>query len=254
MTDHPALFNGAMVRGLLREIDQPGSGKTNTRRILKMQPPEWATFCQQPSMLNVLGQWVSSGLWRWSEELQDPPRTLRSWPVDDEGDHYWMRLPIAPGDRLWVRETWAVGNIYDGMSSSKINPERVPLYCGIRYAANHARSGIKDRPSIHMPRWASRLTLYVTDVRVQRLHDITEEDAIAEGCGQYASSTEIKRAFDPDQKGSYRAGFLALWDQIYGVEATDANPWVMAVTFTPRCGNIDVLPAELEIAQEAEHD
>lgn len=245
MTDHPALFNAPMVRGLLREIEQPGTGKTMTRRVLRMQPPEWATCCEQPSMYNALHQWVPSGFWRWSEELQDPPRALRSWPVDDEGQHYWLRPPIAKGDRLWVREAWrcngwasdlatifyraSEGDSYTAMCEQYPVAGRQPL-----------RVTGSWRPSIHMPRWASRLTLYVADVRVQRLREINEEDAKAEGAKPWTGALQ-----------SYATDFARIWRDINGPDAWDANPWVMAVTFVPRRGNIDCLPAEL--TQEAEH-
>ena len=98
MADRPIIFSAPMIRALL------AGQKTQTRRILKPQPPEWATFCQQPSMLNVEHRWVPSGLWRWSEPEQSPPRALRAWPVDADGEHYWLSLRFAKGDRLWVRE------------------------------------------------------------------------------------------------------------------------------------------------------
>ena len=95
MADRPIIFSAPMIRALL------AGQKTQTRRILKPQPPEWATFCQQPSMLNVEHRWVPSGLWRWSEPEQSPPRALRAWPVDADGEHYWLSclLYTSPSPR-----------------------------------------------------------------------------------------------------------------------------------------------------------
>ena len=88
------------------------------------------------------------------------------------------------------------------------------------------------RPSIHMPRSASRLTLTVTEVRVQRLQDISEEDARAEG---------IEGEFLPWPQGywTYRPYFAELWNSLHGPDAWDANPWVVALSFTVQHGNID---------------
>jgi len=90
------------------------------------------------------------------------------------------------------------------------------------------------RPSIYMPRWASRLTLLVTDVRVQRLQDISEADAIAEGIIPTANSQTIDCATERPSDG-----FRALWNSIHGPEAWDANPWVAAISFDVVRANID---------------
>jgi hypothetical protein len=90
-----------------------------------------------------------------------------------------------------------------------------------------------------MPRWASRLALTVTEVRVERLQDISEADAIAEGCRQYASSTKLSRPFNPDWKGIYREGYAELWNAINGAGSWESNPWIVAYTFTVQNSNID---------------
>lgn len=128
--------------------------------------------------------------------------------------------PYSTGQRMWVRETWAVGNIYDGVKPSEINPGGKPGWCGIRYAATDHRIGIKDRPAIFMPRWASRLTLVVTETRTQKLHDISDDDIKAEGA-------------------SDKESFALLWDHIHGKGAWDANPFVVALTFEVHRCNID---------------
>jgi hypothetical protein len=134
------------------------------------------------------------------------------------------------GDRLWVRETWARDD-EDGQMIYRAD-------AGHNIDANVWEQGRMEgvprcrwRPSIHMPRWASRITLEVTDVRVERLQDISEADALAEG---------IVRQHDggyglPD--GSHyhhtdpRISYWSLWDAINGQGATEANPWVWAVSF-----------------------
>lgn len=177
--------------------------------------------------------------------------------------------PLAkakPGDRLYVRESIWQASPYPGTSPSGEPDESGrwsshlvhhaadgnPPNCANRYyGPNGLRGGAfaapdpyavwLQRPSIHMPRWASRLTLVVEEVRFQRLQDISEADAIAEGAGQYTSQTKILRPFNPDWKGEYRAGFMALWDSLHGPASWDANPAVVALTFSVHRRNIDRL-------------
>ena len=116
-----------------------------------------------------------------------------------------------PGDRLWVRETWA--HERDGTGC--------PDDTGILYRAtdpgwDDEETGLRWRPSIYMPRRASRILLEITDVRVQRLQEIGDEDARAEGCEPFAYP---------------RDRFQGLWDTIHGSGAWHANPWVWAITF-----------------------
>lgn len=220
MTDRPILFSGPMIRALL------DGRKTQTRRAIKPQPELFP--------VDDAGTHCDVGL----EQFEDDPL-----PRIRLGRCITLQtVPYAPGDRLWVRETWAVGNIYDGMTAGQINPNAIPLYCGIRYAATDARLGIKDRPSIHMPRWASRLTLIVTDVRVQRLQEISEADAEAEGAERLAMDEDGK--FYQHDAGTHRIGFAGLWEHLHGAGSWDANPWVVALTFTAHHRNIDQMETE----------
>lgn len=252
MADRPILFSAPMVQALLREASQPGTGKTQTRRLVKPQPPDWATFCQQPDMLNVEHRWVPSGLWRWSEPEQTPRRALRAWPVDAEGEHYWMRLPWQVDDRLWVRESWRTLQKVDCLKPrdladdrSKVTHEADPQNRNPLWAFG------KLRPSLFMPRWASRLTLLVTDVRVERLQEISEGDAIDEG----ALTVDLPTHGAPTERGQPPLGqppsqrFRHLWNSINGPEAWAANPWVVAVTFTVHARNIDQLAPIAEAAE-----
>ena len=131
-----------------------------------------------------------------------------------------VRFPGIPnaGDRLWVRETWTAA-MYDAKS---------PADC--LYRADDNR-GVEDlgeakwTPSIHMPRWACRLVLPLVSVRVERVQDITEEDAKAEGV-EPGISVQVsgKNVFIPINNGSYREGFRTVWQSIYGT--WELNPWV----------------------------
>lgn len=226
--DRAALFSGPMARAILREIKAPGTGKTQTRRILKL--PTKGEYIR-PDM----GGWAPTtsggeGVFRFGRDgSRIPcPEEVAIW---NRTTGTTITMPYQAGDRLWVRETWAVGTIYDGMPPRDINPTGKPGWCGVRYAATDARMGIKDRPSIHMPRWASRITLHVTDVRVERLQDISEEDARAEG-----AEDEIPWR---DGYGPYKEGFCSLWNSINGRDAWGKNPWVAAISFRPVLANID---------------
>jgi hypothetical protein len=168
----------------------------------------------------------------------------------------WWRCPYGqPGDKLWVREAFADVNTSSGpgigyrADGGFYQPEYDgpdygggPSYDYDKYPGRYTMwfddlmAGAPDhkwRPSIHMPRWASRLTLEVTDVRVQRLQDISEEDARAEGveCDSDGWRDYLMPATQcaPTASDSY----LTLWNSLHGEGAWAANPWVWAVSFTP---------------------
>ncbi len=144
------------------------------------------------------------------------------------------RLPYLYGDRLWVREGFCWVSAW-----------------GWRYRADNDDLDDKRkfgevgkwRSPIHMPRSASRLTLTVTDVRVQRLHDITEADAVAEGVESGMTSRGLMWKAYGDKPNcwvdSARLSYIRLWESIHGPGAWDANPWVVALTFTAEKRNID---------------
>ena len=177
--------------------------KSMTRRLLKPQPPTGL----MPECYAIPGeaQPVGSG---------------------------WSR-----GDRLWVREVFAYGWPVEGNHQlPECNQEHA-----ITYRADGNRPfGSRRRwhSPIHMPRWASRLTLTVTDVRVQRLQDISEADAQAEGL------VEVYEGWATDRDGRHwgptaRASYRVLWNDLHGEDAWDRNPWVTALTFTVHRQNID---------------
>jgi hypothetical protein len=123
-----------------------------------------------------------------------------------------------PGDLLWVRETWTQYPI-------ELNPE--PCDAWYKATSNGPPPPFKWRPSIHMPRWASRITLRITDIRVERLQDISEDDARAEGCPY--SAEWAGRFVDRDETA--KTWFKSLWNKINGPGAWDENPWVWAISF-----------------------
>jgi len=160
-------------------------------------------------------------------------RVLKPQP-DSRGRGFLdSKLPYSPGDRLWVREAFwtceACGYLNHAVGAN--NSGTAGRHC---CASCDALLPKAKRSPIHMPRWASRLTLTVTDVRVQRVQDISAADAIAEGIAPAANSMTI----DCDTLNP-RDSFASLWNSIHGPGAWDANPWVAAITFTVRKGNID---------------
>jgi hypothetical protein len=153
-------------------------------------------------------------------------------------DHFIICPYGKPGDRLWVRETfysWRC-KTYSSAGSTEGPDQAV-------YAADggHVLNGAKWRPSIHMPRWASRIMLELTEVRVQRLQEISEADARAEGVERLSDAAACLTPWK-----NYRlkpgapfamnhsiaaASFMSLWDSINGDQSSNANPWVWAITF-----------------------
>lgn len=209
--------------------------KTQTRRMLKPQPelnaaglwqypPAKATECAPE-------KWVK----RFGGFCQTDDEGLKSFLTPIEKRNF---LPYALGDRLWVREAHA----FDG-----------PI---VRYyATDDVHELRRKRPSIHMPRWASRLTLTLTDVRVQRLQDISHNDALAEGVemesadppfyyvpGIWPHSLTAVGIEEPGGRHAERS-YAKLWNRLHGDDAWEANPWVVALTFTVANGNIDQLGA-----------
>lgn len=216
--ERPILFSGAMVRAIL------DGRKTQTRRVVKHRgtiPPPWATYAEELSQLKYdLSAWAPSGIFMWSEEQTpgEPLKPLRRWPF--EGDEaelpgaYAIPCPYGqPGDRLWVRET----------HSLRILPEESSDGKGIAWyrADGDVYQGmLRWRPSIHMPRWACRLELEITGVRVERLNDCSDADAAAEGWPGFNETSLDSMAWYSD-----------LWEQINGAGAWEANPWVWVVEF-----------------------
>jgi len=235
----PILFSSPMVRALLE------GSKTQTRRVVNPQPSP----CDHEQYNRYNGRVVPTEFFR-DEDGSYACSICGNMAMDDMRCRYGV-----PGDLLWVRETlWVVGEGFDyaadGELAAEINDTNAGLW---------ARYGHEDGPDIHptkipsifMPRWASRLTLRLTDVRVQRLTAISEDDAEAEGLlifnedgNLYYSGTA------PDQDNWFKqpelwfcddpyAAYLALWDSINGEGACAKDPWVWALTFDVIKANVD---------------
>ena len=163
-----------------------------------------------------------------------------NWGWEDTERGEWITLdkfrtyrfvPYAPGDRLYVRETVTRQETDQGVGFQTYAADGSQVWPLTQWY--HKRNVI---PSIHMPRWASRLTLTVTDVRVQRLQEISEADAVAEGCAEGHVVDDISGVHEG---WSARTDFRTLWNSLHGPGAWDANPWIVAISFTVQHGNID---------------
>ncbi len=221
--EHPILFRGPMVRAILEDR------KTQTRRVVKPQPLHDIEIPEE-GFVGISNNGFSCGR----------TRKLCGYSEFGEGQVSVevVEFPVKPrwtvGDRMWVRETFTE---YDGQAYA--DGQSDPVFV---YRADQSEESLRIaeegnviwRPSIHMPRWASRITLEITDVRVQRVQEISEEDALAEGAMHWWNSLsrfEKKRIYS----GGFGplTAFCDLWDSInaergYGL---DTNPWVWAISF-----------------------
>jgi len=138
----------------------------------------------------------------------------------------------APGDRLWVREAYRFDRQFDALTPRRVPPGS-PFFMEASLAdwlgGPHDGEPGKLRPSMFMPRWASRITLEVTEVRVERLQDISEADALAEGV--WTGQPEMLAAGAGGMNLNHRSAYASLWEQINGPASWDANPWVWAISF-----------------------
>ena len=235
MRDRPIIFSAPMVRALL------AGAKTQTRRVLKA------------------GIRLADDL--ASETMED--LELRGWGTyrDAAGRAVIAKPPFAVGDRLWVRESYWIATKYSYGTTpggGEVDPPALEHRSGdpVFYAADGAPPNCHNRhygpqglrngayaapdpyavwqryPSIHMPRWAARITLAVTDVRVERLQAISGADTIAEGVECTTCAAMAKSACGKMGCPASRLIFSELWNSINGPGAWEANPWVVALTFT----------------------
>lgn len=206
MKERPILFSAPMVRAILKGT------KTQTRRILKLPAavtPDvevGESIAEAYSLTHV--QWLDAhqagpGFYAWSTEYPE------------EGSAQVRCRYGKPGGRLWVKESW--GNMalagYPPVIAYRADAEDRPGWV--------LPPGFRWRPSIHMPRWASRIMLDVTSVRVERLQNISRGDCMAEGC----PFPNMAGQTDPV------AWYRELWESINGPHSWDDNPWVWVVEF-----------------------
>lgn len=189
----PILFSTPMVQAILE------GRKTQTRRIRGLEdindaPDDWNLLMLDEGSLN--GGPAGFGALFNSKKYENYTA--------------FMKCPYGrPGDRLWVRETWA-----------KVGHDEPPLIEGYIYKADEEISGMRWRPSIHMPKAAARIWLEVESVGVERLQAISWDDAVAEGCSGYRPEQ-----YEPPME------FRDLWKRINGPESWEQNPWVWIVKF-----------------------
>lgn len=223
MAERPMLMSAPMVRAIL------DGSKTQTRRVVKPQPREASPGPGIRAALYRPGDFVWPDKVPGCSTISCKPHGPDGWA--EENSPYGK-----PGDRLWVREAWRTAASLDHLSPSAIaarcidagyrNPWAPLLYDadghrnsewrGFETPPKMSEPG-KGRPSIHMPRWASRISLEITRVRVERLQDISGADSRAEGAAGH-----------PD--GPWHA-YRSLWTLINGPDSWAANPWVWVVEF-----------------------
>ncbi|EIW8529615.1 TPA: hypothetical protein RR044_003097 [Klebsiella pneumoniae] len=196
MSERGMIFNAEMVRALL------DGRKTQTRRPIK-----W-----KQTRFTEIGEREDGSKWPWSEDAE-------------HACDFWHPCPFgAVGDRIWVREAFRVHSratdvatlVYKASERNSWTEQtrRVPVA-----VCNKPATPEKWTPSLHMPRWASRILLEITGVRVERLRSMSQDDARAEG---------VIAASGPMEAG---LAFRELWDSIYGEESWKANPWVWVIEF-----------------------
>lgn len=228
MKERPIIFSAPMVRAILE------GRKSQTRRIVK-------------APIDFLGaggskgeDWNDPRYWGW-EDLENPSHfgVLSRYP--EKGD-WSIRCPYGvPGDRLWVRETWSQDH-RDFYPSFPIvyRADGYPAEWEIENGTIESpevgrRFPFKWRSSMFMPRWASRITLEVTDVRVERLQNISEADAEAEGIQPFercaGQSVYRWHGVDSPLAANPVSAYATLWESINGKDSWDANPWIWALSF-----------------------
>lgn len=217
MKERPIIFSSPMIQAIL------AGRKTQTRRILKHQPPDdsytlYRNVCSTDRKVANKTHWLKEGATPGSVADGKQPYFTRPFEV---GMRLWVKevLGRKPASFLGIEATNGVESAFYQADGEGVVEEHgfdlCPWWKG------------KSLSPIHMPRWASRITLEVTDVRVEPLFHITEEDAKAEGVTP-PRRTSCRQSF---YDGSYRSAFRNLWHSIHGQGAWNLNPWVFAVTF-----------------------
>lgn len=208
--EFPILFSAPMVRAILDER------KTQTRRVAKF--PSWVE-----QFTDSVGGWFEGhgnhpvGPCEWSKCAHihgDAPSPSM----------YTLKCPYGqPGDRLWVREAWQAWTQFNHLPPRAM-PKHTP-----NYLADGNKWDARYRHARFMPRWASRITLEITEVRVQRLQDISEEDCLAEGVSLLKTNCDGECGMTPC--GISRQPYSTLWESINGIGSWERNDWIWAISF-----------------------
>lgn len=225
MSDRPIIFSAPMVRAII------DGRKTQTRRFPSIRGHR---------SISEFGRSTTDG-YDWT--FRDAHKRWHDLGHDD----LMRRLRLQVGDRLWVRESFALGfdlDDHDMPIGDEPKPFFASTYDGRMWLdrdTDEWRDEPRWAPSIHMPRWASRLTLVVTGVKVERLQEISREDAIAEGCESPLIGTEAPAPAHGVYLADERTSFAQLWNRLHGEGAWRTNPWIVAITFAVHKANIDAM-------------
>lgn len=224
MTERGMIFNGEMVRAIL------DGQKTQTRRIVN-----WRGLSEGLN-LNFSGLKVCEYPTGWV--IESEIRTSTEWRCQPTPCPFGV-----VGDRIWVRETFQ-GPLFDFEQMESYQEDsskfQTPEFCVYKADGKPAPEFFDAdenlhccwRPSIHMPRWASRITLEITGVRVEQLKSISEEEARSEGVARLREG--FWKHYQPgwtQHQLSAKGSFATLWDSIYGSGEWDRNPWVWVIEF-----------------------
>lgn len=220
MTQRGMIFNGEMVRAIL------DGRKTQTRRIMKIQP-EHSGFGLRRVIDSKNGSDDGKYFWSLSDACGLKIRSKSfTCPFGSVGDRIWVREAF----RVHSRATEVATLVYKASERNSWTEQtnRVPVS-----VCNKPATPEKWTPSLYMPRWASRLLLEITDVRVERLNAISEEDARAEGIidGGCLNCGEPEPCGCANPEPDATDAFAYLWQSIYGSDSWNANPWVWVIEF-----------------------
>ena len=229
MNKHRMPMSDPMIRAIQREIEQPGTGKTMTRRLVKPQP--WRDEFGKTCVGEIFGpeMYAPIAVDRFGEQVPGP----EVFGVYSEDGDWAAKSPSSkPGDLLAFTETFAFGVGYDELPPSEVAGDEDYVKRWYRASDDGPGRG-RWRQARFMPYIFSRYTGLITDVRVERLLDISEADAEAEG---------VHKPYDKAVKDltdtPYRESFSRLWQSLHGPGSWEENPWVWVYTFRPIAANV----------------
>jgi hypothetical protein len=242
MTDYPMIYSAPMVRALI------DGRKTQTRRIITpgnslFNRGKWSALHKRQEW-DWEGAWVDDG----PSPMGNPGPYLKlPWKAGDDDFEYTVPriYPVIQlGDRIWVKEAFRGHKGYNSYPPREWSHWPVHYHAdGLPDPRDDAGENGRLRSPIHMPRWASRITLTVTDARPQRVSEISEADSVAEGVESGQTSRGLMwKAYDESPNcwvDTARISFTRLWNSIHGPDAWARNDWVWVYSFSVHHGNID---------------